>query len=191
LGQVWSLGSDFRTTQSVVEIHPSARRHGVDDEDIRHAIDHSLATEDAGEDPDRWLVIGPDRAGNLLEVVVLFTIEGAQGGDPRNEDARQVQEADRAVSKDRVYGHTRSGEPITNKDIETLAAEAEAGYDVDALLARRGKRGRPALGSAPASVESVRLDPELRDQLLERAKAEGTTTSEVIREALRRFLKAA
>jgi uncharacterized protein (DUF4415 family) len=95
------------------------------------------------------------------------------------------------VSKDRVYGHTRSGEPITNKDIETLAAEAEVGYDVDALLARRGKRGRPALGSAPASVESVRLDPELRDQLLERAKAEGTTTSDVIREALRRFLKAA
>ena len=67
------------------------------------------------------------------------------------------------MSRDRVYGHTRSGEPITNKDIETLAAEAEAGYDVDALLARRGKRGRPALGSAPASVESVRLDPELRD----------------------------
>jgi uncharacterized protein (DUF4415 family) len=95
------------------------------------------------------------------------------------------------VSKGRVYGHTRSGQPITNKEIETLAAEAEAGYGVDALLARRGKRGRPALGSAPASVESVRLDPELRDQLLERAKAEGTTTSEVIREALRRFLKAA
>jgi hypothetical protein len=90
------------------------------------------------------------------------------------------------MSKDRVYGHTRSGEPIANKDIETLAAEAEAGYDVDALLARRGKRGRPALGSAPASVESVRLDPELRDQLLERAKAEGTTTSDVIREARRR-----
>jgi uncharacterized protein (DUF4415 family) len=95
------------------------------------------------------------------------------------------------VSQDRVYGHTRSGKPITAKAIETLAAEAESGYDVDTLLARRGKRGRPALGSAPARVESVRLDPELRDQLLERAKAEGTTTSEVIREALRRFLKAA
>jgi hypothetical protein len=95
------------------------------------------------------------------------------------------------MSQDRVYGHTRSGKPITDKEIGTLAAEAEAGYDVDVLLARRGKRGRPALGSAPASVESVRLDPELRDQLLERAKAEGTTTSQVIREALRRFLKAA
>ncbi len=61
-----------------MEIHPSARNHGVADEDIRHAIDHALAIEDAGEDPDRWLVIGPDRAGNLLEVVVLVTIEGAQ-----------------------------------------------------------------------------------------------------------------
>lgn len=95
------------------------------------------------------------------------------------------------MSKDRVYGHTRSGKPITEKEIAALAAEAESGYDVDTLLARRGKRGRPALGSAPASVESVRLDPELRDQLLKRAKAEHTTTSEVIREALRRFLKAA
>ena len=95
------------------------------------------------------------------------------------------------MSQDRVYGHTSSGKPITDKEIETLAAEAEAGYDVDTLLVRRAKRGRPALGSAPASVESVRLDPEMRDQLLERAKVEGTTTSEVIREALRRFLKAA
>jgi ribbon-helix-helix CopG family protein len=68
--------------------------------------------------------------------------------------------------------------------------EAEAGYDVDALIARRGKRGRPTLGSSPASVESVRLDPELRAQLVERAEETGTTPSEVIREALRRFLRA-
>jgi uncharacterized protein (DUF4415 family) len=95
------------------------------------------------------------------------------------------------MSKDLVHGHTQSSKPITDKEIETLAAEAEAGYDVESLLARRGKRGRPALGSAPASVESVRLDPELRDQLLERGKADGTTTSELIREALRRFLEAA
>jgi uncharacterized DUF497 family protein len=61
-----------------VEIHPSARKHGVADEAIRHAIDHALAIEDAGEDPDRWLVIGPDRAGNLLEVVVLVTVEDTQ-----------------------------------------------------------------------------------------------------------------
>ena len=61
-----------------VEIHKSARKHGVADEDLLHAIDHALAIEDAGEDPDRWLVIGPDRAGNLLEVVVLTTVEASQ-----------------------------------------------------------------------------------------------------------------
>ncbi len=95
------------------------------------------------------------------------------------------------MTDDRVYGHTRSGQPITDTEVEALAAEAEAGYDVDRLIARRPKCGRPALGSSPASVESVRLDPELRLELLQRARSEGTTTSEVIREALRRFLRAA
>jgi hypothetical protein len=61
-----------------VEIHDPARKHGVADQDILHAIDHALAIEDAGEDPDRWLHIGPDPAGNLLEVVVLITAEGTQ-----------------------------------------------------------------------------------------------------------------
>jgi hypothetical protein len=61
-----------------VEIHDSARKHGVADEDILHAVDHALAIQDAGEDPDRWLVLGPDRAGNLLEVVILTTVEGLQ-----------------------------------------------------------------------------------------------------------------
>jgi predicted transcriptional regulator len=42
-----------------------------------------------------------------------------------------------------------------------------------------------------ASVESARLDPELRRQLIERAQSEATTPSELIREALRRYLHAA
>jgi len=59
-----------------VEIHRSAHSHGITDDDILHAIEHSLLVEDLGEDPDRWLVIGPDRAANLLEIVVLVTAEG-------------------------------------------------------------------------------------------------------------------
>ena len=59
-----------------MEIHPSARRHGIADHDMLHAIDHSLMVDDLGEDPDRWLVIGPDQASNLLELVVLVTAEG-------------------------------------------------------------------------------------------------------------------
>ena len=61
-----------------MEIHESARKHGVADQDIFHAVDHALAIEDVGEEPDRWLLIGPDRAGNLLEVVVLLTVEADQ-----------------------------------------------------------------------------------------------------------------
>ena len=80
---------------------------------------------------------------------------------------------------------------ISDAEIERLAAEAQAGYDVDALIARRGRRGRPTLGTTAASVESVRLDPELRTRLLQRASSEGSTPSEVIREALRRYLHAA
>lgn len=59
-----------------MEIHPSARRHGIADDDILHAIEHSMVVDDLGEDPDRWLVIGPDRSANLLETVVLITAEG-------------------------------------------------------------------------------------------------------------------
>ena len=46
------------------------------DDDILHAVDHAMAVEDAGDDPERWLVIGPDGAGNLLEVIVMITAEG-------------------------------------------------------------------------------------------------------------------
>ena len=35
-----------------------------------------MAVEDLGEYPERWLVIGPDRATNLLETVVLITSDG-------------------------------------------------------------------------------------------------------------------
>ena len=95
------------------------------------------------------------------------------------------------MTKRRVHGHTKSGRPITDEDVEKLAAEAEAGYETDQLITRRNKRGRPTIGNAPSSVESVRLDPELRRQLLERAEADGTTPSDLVREALRRYLEAA
>jgi hypothetical protein len=90
----------------------------------------------------------------------------------------------------RTYGHTKSGTPITDKMLEQLADEAERGYDIDQLVARRGKRGRPRLGTEPSSVESVRLDPELKELLTRRAEDEGVPVSEVIREALREHLKA-
>ncbi len=64
--------ANFVVRFGCVEIHPSASRHGVDDDEILHAVANSVAVDDLGEDPDRWLVIGPDSAGNLLEIVVLI-----------------------------------------------------------------------------------------------------------------------
>jgi hypothetical protein len=69
--------------------------------------------------------------------------------------------------------------------IEKLSAEAEAGYDIKTL---RKRRGRPSMGSGPATVESVRLDPELRQALSERAQHDHEATSSVIRKALRQYL---
>jgi hypothetical protein len=89
---------------------------------------------------------------------------------------------------ERDYGRTGSGRPVTDELIEHLANEAEAGFDVDEILRRRG--GRPLMGSSAAAVESVRLDPDLSRELRERAEREGRTNSDVIREALRRYLRA-
>lgn len=90
----------------------------------------------------------------------------------------------------RTYGHTKSGRPVDDEVIEQLAREAEDGYDVNEIVSRRGKRGRPRIGAAPSTVESVRLDPELKERLARRAEADGVAVSEVIREALRHHLEA-
>jgi predicted HicB family RNase H-like nuclease len=87
------------------------------------------------------------------------------------------------------HGHPKDGTPITDADVEAMADEAEQGYDVDMLLRRR-RGGRPPLGSAAASVESVRLDPELKRALLVRAAQEHVSVSEVIRRAIGEYLRA-
>ena len=82
---------------------------------------------------------------------------------------------------------TRTGRILTKEDLDALADEVAASdYDVEALRTRR--RGRPAMGSGPAEVVPVRIDPELRAAVTARAESDGTTTSEIIREALRSFL---
>ena len=82
---------------------------------------------------------------------------------------------------------TTTGRILTESDLDAIAEEVETSdYDVAALRKRR--RGRPAIGSGPAQVVPVRIDPELRAAVTARAETDGTTTSEIIREALRRFL---
>ena len=89
----------------------------------------------------------------------------------------------------KTHGRTASGAPVTDELVGKLAERAEAGYEVEEILRRRG--GRPPMGSAAANVESVRLEPELRQALTSRAEHDHETTSSVIRKALREYLKVA
>lgn len=91
------------------------------------------------------------------------------------------------MARKNAHGKTASGKPITDEMVAELAEKAEAGYDVGETLRRRP--GRPSLGSAPAAVESVRLEPELQEALTRRAKRDRETTSSVIRRALRKYLE--
>lgn len=85
---------------------------------------------------------------------------------------------------------TPAGRVLTDSDLDAIANEVEhADYEIEDLKARR--RGRPLLGSAPAEVVPVRLDPELKNAVDTRAKADHLTTSEVIRRALRKYLDVA
>jgi hypothetical protein len=61
-----------------MEIHRSARKHGIAEADIRHAVEYALyAGVLEGEAPLRVLYLGPDRAGNLLEVVMIERDKGS------------------------------------------------------------------------------------------------------------------
>jgi len=85
---------------------------------------------------------------------------------------------------------TKSGRVLGDEDLDALSVEVErAEYDVEELKTRR--RGRPAMGSSPAEVVPVRLDPELREAVEARADSDKTTTSDVIRQALKKYLHVA
>ena len=78
-----------------MEIRPSARKHGVDQEDILHAWTNAIRLveyEYHGEH--RLLVIGPDRHGRMLELVAV----------PINEPTRVIH-ADRLRPK--LYDYLR------------------------------------------------------------------------------------
>ena len=56
-----------------MEIRPSARKHGISDDDILHAIDNAIAAITRPEQPDFTMVIGPDTSARLLEIGILET----------------------------------------------------------------------------------------------------------------------
>ncbi len=143
--------------------------------------------EEVDEDPTRYLVLGPDRAGNLLELVVLDRPQGPAVICDTDEREVPVTAAAEVVMHE-THGTKADGTPITDEMVEAMADEAERGYDVEEIRRRRG--GRPSMGSAASSVESVRLDPELKRDLLLRAAEQRISVSEAIRRAIGQYLRA-
>jgi hypothetical protein len=62
---------------SEAPIRPSARKHGVEDEDIRHALRNCIRATNGNDEV--ALFLGPDRASRLIEV-----------GGRRDEDGYRV-----------------------------------------------------------------------------------------------------
>ena len=53
----------------MVEIHPAARRHGIADQDIEHAVSHAMVIE--AQEDETMLYLGPARSAELLEIVTV------------------------------------------------------------------------------------------------------------------------
>ena len=77
-----------------------------------------------------------------------------------------------------------NGHPVSEAQIDDWVAEAEHGYDVEALR----RRGRPRRGVQPARTISVRLTDDEIDGIDRYADKNGGTRSTVIRDALRAFI---
>lgn len=84
---------------------------------------------------------------------------------------------------------TQHGVPLTEELLDRLADEAEAGFDEGRI--RRPGRPRLSPGEGPSAVVQVRVEEELQRRLTRRAMHEGTTLSEVVRNALRAHLAGA
>ena len=90
------------------------------------------------------------------------------------------------MAENKSYGRSKTGVELTYEVLQKMAEEAEAGLDVTRL---RRRPGRPSMGSGPAGTLPVRLEPELRKAVDDRAAKDHTTASDIVREALRRYLK--
>ena len=87
--------------------------------------------------------------------------------------------------KNRVY-HMIDGEILTDADFERMADDV-ATRDFDLSKFTR-LPGRPLMGKAVAEVVPVRIEPSIVKSIDRRARKEGTTRSDIIRQAINSYL---
>jgi len=87
--------------------------------------------------------------------------------------------------KNRVY-HMLDGEILTDADFERMSDEfATRDFDLSKFTRLPG---RPLIGKAVAEVVPVRIEPSIVKSIDRRARKEGTTRSDIIRQAIKIYL---
>ena len=85
----------------------------------------------------------------------------------------------------RVY-RMINGEILTDADFERMSDEfATRDFDLSKFTRLSG---RPLMGKAVAEVVPVRIEPSIIKSIDRRAKKEGTTRSDIIRQAITNYL---
>jgi predicted DNA binding CopG/RHH family protein len=83
---------------------------------------------------------------------------------------------------------TKNGRVVTDADLDRMAVEAEAGYDLSTWNRRAG---RPSLSVTHTGAHSpritTRVPEELRAKVASRASSEGKTVSAVMRTLLEAY----
>ena len=80
----------------------------------------------------------------------------------------------------------KSGTVVNDSDIQRMADDV-ATRDFDLSKFTR-LPGRPLMGKAVAEVVPVRMEPSIVKSIDRRAKKEGTTRSDIIRQAITNYL---
>lgn len=81
---------------------------------------------------------------------------------------------------------TSGGDPLTEEQILALAAEAEAGYELQQALPQGV--GRPSLDDGISTRVSFRASRALYEAARRRAAREGRSLSDLAREAMERYI---
>lgn len=86
--------------------------------------------------------------------------------------------------------HTRAGTDLSGEYEQAMAQEAEAGFDPAGLTRRRA--GRPSLSGGPghSSRLGLRLDDDTYQSIRQLAERQHRKISDVVREAINRYLEA-
>ena len=80
----------------------------------------------------------------------------------------------------------KSGVVVTDLDIQRMADDvAKRDFDLSKFTRLPG---RPLMGKAVAEVVPVRIEPSIVKSIDRRAKREGTTRSDIIRQAIAHYL---